>query len=258
MNRNKSQMSLCSYSQPARLSVACSVLVLTPNCATPRFDPERNQALTFDAIAQADASVGPPLSRNVSIKSSPSQLGTHENEIKSPAELADSGTQLEPITCTVDPPDPKPLHTRDWVEYEFIYAKGSAAVRSQRRVQTAKPGDTARVVGRYAVELWIGCELIDRVRFNFPLQAAEQLIAPGTPQGLNKQPSFTANATLIRMVMVPLDSRATRAELVDRGTGKRSSLAWPPDLPPSSPLGPRNSPQIPFSTVPAQGSQRGQ
>jgi len=155
----------------------------------------------------------------------------------------------------VDPPDPKPIHTREWVAYEFAFKEGVVELSSLRREQTTKPRDTARRVGRYAIELWIGCELIDRVRFSFPLQAAEQPPLRGSRHTLNEQPSLTANAHLTSVALVPLDLRATRAELVDRGTGKRSSLAWPPNLPAPASVSTQQPPAAPAQTAPAAGSQ---
>lgn len=238
MNDYSGTRSNRAISRLARLGTAWSVVGLALDCASARFDPERNQALTFDTVASADAGVGPPQARSAPVKLLPSQLGV--SRTNEPLTIPPSGTkpQADPITCTVDPPDPKPLHTRDWIVYEFTYSKGLAEVRSQRREQTAKPRDAARVVGRYAIELWIGCELVERVRFSFPLQAAEQTVAPGTRHDLHEQPSLTANASLARTVFVPLDMRATRAELVDHGTGKRLPLAWPPNLQPISPFKP--------------------
>ena len=253
MKNDKGTNSVPNSWRQFRLSSACFVLGVALSCATARFDPERNQALTFDTVLPDDAGAAPTISRNVPVKLSPSQLGTTDN--KTPTQHFDAGPPVEPITCTVDPPDPKPLHTRDWIAYEFEFREGSVGVRSHRHERTAKPRDTARIVGRYAVELWIGCELIDRVRFSFPLQAAEQPIAPGNRHGLNEQPSLTANAHLNCTVMVPFDLRATRAELIDRGTGKRSSLAWPPNLPTLSQSNSPQPPQIPPPTIPATGSQ---
>ncbi len=240
--------------QLLNLSAACLVLPVALGCATAHLDPERNQALTFDAVDSPDAGAPSPIARGNPIKSSPSQLGSTDNKGATP--IADAGPIAEPITCTVDPPDPKPIHTREWLAYEFSFKEGVVDITSLRREQTAKPRDTSRRVGRYAIELWIGCELIDRVRFSFPLQAAEQPQVRGARHGLNEQPSLTANAHLTSVALVPLDLRATRAELVDRGTGKRSSLAWPPNLPAVSSVSTQQSPTVPARTAPASGSQQ--
>lgn len=220
-----------------RYCAAYLVLWTIGGCATAHFDPQRNQALTFDTASPNDAGVAQFARQSTSMKSAPSQPGV--TDLGRQPQSSDAGPLADAIICTVDPPDPKPLHTREWIDYEFVFKEGTVEVHSVQLERTEKPRDTARVVGRYAVELWIGCELIDRVRFGFPLQAAERPTPPGTRHALNEQPSLTANAYLARTVMVPLNLRATRAELVDRGTGKRSSLAWPPNLPSAKPRKPQ-------------------
>jgi hypothetical protein len=228
-------------------------LLVALGCAGARLDPERNQALTFDTVPVSDA--GPPTedSNGHAVKQLPSQPASPVVENQSAP--SDAGTAGEPLTCTVDPPDPKPSHTRDWLVYEFTYKDGSVNVHSQKLERIGKPRDSARVMGRYSIELWIGCELVDRVRFGFPLLAAEPAKAPSTRHPLHEPPSFIAHAELRTTVRVPLDLRATRAELVDRGTGQRTLLAWPPNLPKTTSIAPaRNAPNS-SSSAPAQGSQ---
>lgn len=223
------------------------------SCATARLDPERNQALTFDTVPASDAGLPTEPSNAQLAKHTPSQPASFASENQSA--LADAGATGEPLTCTVDPPDPKPSHTRDWVVYEFSYKQGAVNVLSRKHEHIEKPRDSARVIGRYSVELWIGCELVDRVRFGFPLQAAEPANPPAARHPLNEPPSFTAHAELRTTVRVPLDLRATRAELVDRGTGQRTALAWPPNLPELTGSKPAQTPQDPSFGIPAKGSQ---
>lgn len=198
-------------------------------CSGARLDPEKNQALTFDTTAPSDAGV-PTAAQPLVQKTAPSQLASKQERGEPTPAPGNAVPPAEPIRCTQDPPDPKPSSSRDWVALEFSYVNGEAKPRASHRLQTPKPRDSARVVGRYAVELWIGCELIDRVRFSFPLQAAETAPTTGKRHALHEQPSLTAHAELRATVLVPLSERATRAELVDRGAGTRVALAWPPDL----------------------------
>jgi hypothetical protein len=204
-------------------------------CSGARLDPEKNQALTFDTTESSDAGVA-PLAPALVKRTAPSQPGSAAQRELEPAAASSGSPALanapapEPIRCTQDPPDPKPLSTRDWVALQFTYADGKATPRASERLQTPKPRDSARIVGRYAVELWIGCELIDRVRFNFPLQAADPPANGGTRRGLHEPLSLTARGHLSATVLVPFSERATRAELVDRSAGTRVALAWPPNL----------------------------
>jgi hypothetical protein len=228
-------------------------LLVALSCAGARLDPERNQALTFDTVPISDAGLPTEGSNERALRPAPSQPASPV--VENPRAPSDAGTAGEPLTCTVDPPDPKPSHTRDWLVYEFTYKDGSVNVHSQKLERIGKPRDSARVMGRYAIELWIGCELVDRVRFGFPLLAAEPAKAPSTRHPLHEPPSFIAHAELRTTVRVPLDLRATRAELVDRGSGQRTVLAWPPNLPKTTSTEPaRNAPNS-SSPAPAAGSQ---
>jgi hypothetical protein len=207
------------------------VITIAVACASARLDPERNQALTFDTNGTPDA--GTPLTVETPQKpAAPSQPALGDSALVPDIDagvLQDAGA--EPLRCTQEPPDPKPINTRDWVAIEFEYANGKVRVLSYRMAHSSKPRDSKRNTGRYAVELWIGCELLDRIRFNFPLQAAELPYRVGARRPLHEPPSLTARAQLRTTIFVPLSQRATRAELVDRGAGTRTSLAWPPEFP---------------------------
>jgi hypothetical protein len=111
-----------------------------------------------------------------------------------------------------------------------------------------KPLTTVRRMGRFALELWIGHELIDRARFDFPLIAGEE--TPGrTRRPLHDAPSLGSNAIARVSVLIPDSPRATRLVLVDRATGKAQELPWPPDAEPS-PAAPPDAPAAPKPTPP--------
>jgi hypothetical protein len=126
------------------------------------------------------------------------------------------------------PPDPRPLVAgRQW-EYVVRYAGGELSVKSVVERRFDRPRATARRMGRFAIELWIGRELVDRVRFDFPLLAAEP--APqGDREPYREPPSFAIEADVTQTVLVPASDRARRALLVDRATGRSVELDWPPD-----------------------------
>lgn len=127
-------------------------------------------------------------------------------------------------------PDPEALSMERQYEYEIAYEKGKLRVVSVRAVRFHRPVVTARSMGRFAIELWIGKELIDRVRFDFPLVASED---PRRKKArpLEEPPSFAEGVTATRKVLVPASPRATRALLVDRATDERTELPWPPEAP---------------------------
>jgi hypothetical protein len=130
-------------------------------------------------------------------------------------------------------PDPKALRlARQW-EYEVVYDRGEVRIDNVTERNFSQPVVTARRMGRYAIELWIGKELVERVRFDFPLLAAEE-VRSGKRHPLKEPPSFGAGAVVSRRVLVPASPRATRAVLVDRATGRTLRLDWPPREPAAS------------------------
>ncbi len=110
------------------------------------------------------------------------------------------------------------------------YDAGQVRVVSATERVFPKPVVAPRHLGRYAIELWIGRELVDRVRFDFPGLAGEPPSHPG-PRPLKEPPTLSAAAVVAARVLVPASPRATRAILVDRMTGSEQRLPWPPDAP---------------------------
>lgn len=147
-----------------------------------------------------------------------------------PAAAPDAG--VAPGRVAASPPDPPPLVTRSQWLYRFRYERGKVVVAGVVRRELERPTPTERHVGRFAVELWVGAELIDRVRFDFPLLAADP--APrGLKRPLHEEPSFGPGAETSRDVLVPASDRATRAVLVDRLDGHSVPLPWPPVVGPA-------------------------
>ncbi len=134
-------------------------------------------------------------------------------------------------------PDPEPLRLERQWEYELTYDRGTIAVTNVRPLLFSKPIVTQRRLGRYAIELWIGRELVDRIRFDFPALAAEEPAPVGGRRPLHEPVTLAQGALVRRIVLVPASPRATRAVLVDRATGETTALPWPPDRP-LAPIGP--------------------
>ncbi len=124
-------------------------------------------------------------------------------------------------------PDPAPLVTSQKWEFTFRYDRGALTVAAVKAVHLRRPTPTARRVGRFAVELRVGKELVDRVRFDFPLLADE---APpsGSRRPLHDAPLFGPGVQTTQRVEVPDSDRATSAVLVDRLTREVFPLEWPP------------------------------
>jgi hypothetical protein len=148
---------------------------------------------------------------------------------------ADEPAGSAPAATSGDLPDPKPLRTDQQWAYTLRYARGDVRVEGVEHRVLDTPRVTERRIGRFAIELWIGRELVDRVRFDFPLIGSD---APpsGPRRPLAEPPTMLAGADVGITVLVPESPRATYAVLVDRATGKRRALPWPPDRPIDRPV----------------------
>lgn len=119
-------------------------------------------------------------------------------------------------------PDPAGVaSTKQWT-FEVLVRQGVPSLGVVKAATLAKPIATPRVLGRFAIEFWIGKELLDRVRFDVPLldePTRRKNRRVGTPE-------FLVNTRLsVRMA----DSvRATSVVFVDRATGEAQAFAWPP------------------------------
>ena len=120
------------------------------------------------------------------------------------------------------PPDPKPLTTQEFWEVEVTYRQGKLTVTSLTLKRFERRRSTERHIGRFAIELWIGNELVDRLRFDLPFLADEPVARE------SDEPSLSQGLEVSRRVLVPNSPRATRAFLKDRLTGWERLVPWPP------------------------------
>ena len=134
------------------------------------------------------------------------------------------------VTALADPPahgytpDPSAIAaTKQWIFAVDVKA-GKISLGPIRTKTLAKPEPTPRIMGRYALELWVGKELLDRVRFNVPGAGDGPL--PDEKRVLKRPAMDRINTHFaVRMADNP---RATFAKLVDRATGDEKLLPWPP------------------------------
>lgn len=226
------------------LAAALSSAVWLGSCgAAYRTDRGHAELVAPVAIAERRAESTPPArTARVSEASAPaaSSTGTATGaagDAPVPAATGRGGVPAAPAGASAAPadegppatgfaPDPEPLVQREHFELELRYERGEIQVAGARPITTAKPVATPRKMGRFAFELWIGRELIDRVRFDFPLLGAEP--APAAVQPLDAPPSFAQGAVVSRSIQVPDSARATSARIVDRATGATTPVAWPP------------------------------
>jgi hypothetical protein len=116
-------------------------------------------------------------------------------------------------------PDPPPLVSKDQWVFDLRWDKGEVFLVAVHPFSLPAPQATPRALGRFALELWEGRTLVERVRFDFPF-----LGVPEPDGGIRFSKSLTTRIG----VMFPQTKRGTLLELVDRSTGQRYRLPWPP------------------------------
>jgi hypothetical protein len=133
------------------------------------------------------------------------------------------------LVVTPTPPDPAPMVERaQWV-FDLRWDRGDVYLVGVNPLELPAPRETPRVMGRFALELFEGPTLIERVRFDFPLLGPPE----ATDGGRQSLPSFSEKLRTRVGVMFPAATHGTRLELLDRATNRRWALPWPP--PASSP-----------------------
>lgn len=154
-----------------------------------------------------------------------------------------------------DLPDPQPLSERAQWSYPVVYDHGTIRVGDPEPMCLSRPQPTPRRIGRFAFELWLGRELVDRVRFDFPLLATEEPPA-GPRRPLRETPRFAPGAHVSVTLRIPASERAATARIFDRATGESIAVPWPPRSP-EGVTGPRPcSPAKPRAGAPAAGPAR--
>jgi hypothetical protein len=228
---------------------AGSLLVATLGCGVlgpPGGDPQYPALQIPTRLEPAKpAAKSPPAPAVPSAGSSAEATGTgHTRLVRDPA-TADAGTATPVPPEHGYPPDPPPLTERAWWVYPVTYDRGTLRVDPPTLECLARPAASARRMGRFAFELWVGGELVDRLRFDFPLLAAEvPRSAEHSP--MRQEPSFAPGARVSVTVRVPASARAVRAHILDRASGQTTPVDWPPHAPsPSAELCPNAPPPKP-------------
>jgi hypothetical protein len=123
------------------------------------------------------------------------------------------------------PPDPPAMNEREQWVFDLRWDRGEVYLVAVHKIDTGAPHPTPRVMGRFALELYEGPTLIERVRFDFPMLGA----AAETPDGgLQAPPRFEPKLRTRIGVLFPATSRGTKLELWDRARDMRWTLPWPP------------------------------
>ena len=131
------------------------------------------------------------------------------------------------------PPDPPPMNERmQWV-FDLRWDRGDVYLLEVHKIDMGVPHVTPRVMGRFALELFEGPTLIERVRFDFPMLGAAAEPIDG---GLRSQTRFEPKLKTRIGVLFPATSRGTKLELWDRARDVRVALPWPPHEGPVGPV----------------------
>jgi hypothetical protein len=121
------------------------------------------------------------------------------------------------------PPDPPPMREKSQWIFDLRWDRGDAYLLGVHKIELPAPQETPRAMGRFAIELFEGPTVIERVRFDFPLLGDEP-----RDGGIRSVPWFGKKLTTRIGVMFPATSRGTRLSLWDRAADKRWDLPWPP------------------------------
>jgi hypothetical protein len=140
----------------------------------------------------------------------------------------DAGLQQPEAVLTNTPPDPDPLVEKDQWVFDLRWQHGDVWLLGVAKTTFAEPRPTPRAIGRFALELFEGAVLIERVRFDFPMLGAFVVGDGGAP---SEPLSFERHLRTRVGVLFPATQRGTRLELVDRATNRRWALSWPAAMP---------------------------
>ena len=122
-------------------------------------------------------------------------------------------------------PDP-PAHAskKQWT-LQIAAREGKVSAERATASTLAQPAESPRILGRFAVELYVGPELLDRVRFNVPLMG-DGPVEHSKKRAYHNPDTDKVTTTLkVRLADSP---RAAYLVLVDRFTDERQRFEWPP------------------------------
>ncbi len=116
--------------------------------------------------------------------------------------------------------DPPPLTSKmQWV-FDLRWDSGDVYLVGVRKIEMPAPMTTPRAMGRFAIELTDHGVLVERTRFDFP-----GLAVPDVEGGVRMNEKLRTRIG----VFFPVTPRGDKLELVDRSTGRRFGLPWPPE-----------------------------
>lgn len=159
---------------------------------------------------------------------------------------AEAGTSTaKPVGRAPDPP--VRAATAQWV-FDLAYTNRRLTIKRVAPATVKVARGTARMMGRFALELYVGRELLDRLRFNVPLTADPP--DPTRRRRTFARPTFEDVTTRLRLSMAH-SPRAAWLAVVDRATGEEQRFWWPPNADGTlKPMAP--APPAPSALAPTQ------
>jgi len=148
---------------------------------------------------------------------------------KLPRQPGTAAAPAAPSTSAAPPsvPDPPALRSLDHFRIELSYNHGTIQITKVEALRFSEPREGKRRTGRFALELWSKDTLLDRLRFDFPLLAAEQP-AQDDQRPLRREALFGPGAEVSTKLDAASVPEITRAKIVDRATQQVTEVAWPP------------------------------
>lgn len=138
---------------------------------------------------------------------------------------ADAATAREAgFSLTRTPPDPPAMSERQQWVFDLRWDRGDIYLLEVHKIDMGEPHLTPRVMGRFALELFEGPTLIERVRFDFPMLGAPEAADAGMATPARFEPKLRTRIG----VLFPATKRGTKLELWDRAKDVRVPLPWPP------------------------------
>lgn len=129
-------------------------------------------------------------------------------------------------------PDPQPIVTKSQWVYDLKWDKGDVYLLGVHSLELPAPQATPRVMGRFALELFEGPTLVERVRFDFPMLQTGGIpkADAGTRRTYEDRNRVDFDDKLVTRIGVifPVTRKGNRLDLLDRATGTRLKLPWPP------------------------------
>lgn len=130
----------------------------------------------------------------------------------------------EPSKAGFAPDPPARASKKQWT-LEIAARAGKVSAERATSSLLKQPAESPRILGRFALELYVGPELLDRVRFNVPLMGNGPVEHSTRRAYHNPDTDQVTTSLKVRLADSP---RAAYLVLVDRFTEERQRFEWPP------------------------------